>query len=264
MNVTSKILSLLSMALFITACGTDGSTPDPLPNLSLNYDFRVISTSPQNGSANVNSSTNTAQIFFSEDVDPATINATNILVKKQVNGSTVNITPTFPTINGTMVDVQLEPGNLSENTIYYVIFLPGITSNNNNTLYDGDYPQGVQISFNTGVGYGNSVSGPPSVISVEKYANFNGCFSAMIRFNEDVSLYFNDITINSTAIFGTGGGTVDTTIYPFYQNRQDVWVAEANCSLLGVWDFLQEITVTVHDAIDLEGNHLPSPYSRTF
>ncbi|MCB1197068.1 MAG: Ig-like domain-containing protein, partial [Deltaproteobacteria bacterium] len=233
---TPHLFFMALLTLIITGCGTEGTTPTTLPNTTLNFDFRVTSSSPVNASFGINASSSNVQMFFSENVDPTTIE-TNISVRKDTGGSSqtlpssqINMDPV-----GNMVDIEILDqvdnsgststyvAGLQENTIYYVVLLPGLKSSNNNQLYDGQYPQGVQISFSTGVGYGNSLPGPPKVQSIEKFNNFNGCFTAMVRFTEDVSLYFNDITLSSTAFLSLGNsGLVNTSIYPYYTGRQDV------------------------------------------
>ncbi|MCB1198425.1 MAG: Ig-like domain-containing protein [Deltaproteobacteria bacterium] len=251
-------LVLTVVGLLISACGTQNpNTPLTLFNTALNFDFRVTSSSPVNLSTNISTNNNTIQVFFSETIDPATSNG-NVIVKKEVFGSTQTITPVDIEVVGNMIDIEVTTTALESNAIYYVILLSGLTSTNNNQLYDGQYPQGVQISFNTGTGFGNSLPGPPKVQSINKFNNFNGCFTAMVRFDEDVSLFNNDITLSSTAFLSLGnGGLVNTSIYPYYTGRQDVWVVDAQgCSLLAVSAWLQEITVTVHDAVDLDGNHV--------
>lgn len=253
-RVNILILPLLA-ATFLFGCGTDGTISQPLPNVSLNYDFRVVSTTPTNGATNIDTGTITMQVYFSEEVEATSVQ-NNILVQKEVNGQTQTIPTVINNTTNNLVDIQLETTQLDENTLYHVVFLPGLSSTTANQLYDGDYPEGVEVVFNTGVGFGNSVSGPPEVTSIQQYNNFNGCFSAIVRFSEDVDLLQNDITISSTLLFGTGGGQIDAMIYPYYQTRQDAWIVDGQCNLLGVWDLLQQIKVQVHDAVDLEGNHL--------
>lgn len=260
---TFLTLAITGLTLLSVGCGTEGTTFTNFSNTSLNFDFRVTSSSPINGATGINASTTHVQLFFSEEVDPATM-ANNIIVKHDTSSGLADLngfdTNTDIDVNGSMLDIDLGLGNsnasLIENTVYYVILMPGLTSTNNNQLYDGNYPAGVQVAFNTGTGFGNSVAGAPKVSSIQKYTNFNGCFSAQIRFNEDVSLYINDITMESNGFLGLGGGIIDAIVQPLYSYRQDVWVIEAQCSLLGVSGIWEDITVRVNDAVDIDGNHV--------
>ncbi|MEZ4819540.1 MAG: hypothetical protein R3A45_06480 [Bdellovibrionota bacterium] len=194
--------------------------------------FALPHPPPVNLSTNISTNNNTIQ--FSSPRPLIQRPAMAMSSSRKVFGSTQTITPVDIEVVGNMIDIEVTTTALESNAIYYVILLSGLTSTNNNQLYDGQYPQGVQISFNTGTGFGNSLPGPPKVQSINKFNNFNGCFTAMVRFDEDVSLFNNDITLSSTAFLSLGnGGLVNTSIYPYYTGRQDVWVVDAQgCSCL--------------------------------
>lgn len=256
--VTKSIVftSLIAMGFLHMACGTPGTTWDPLPNEGLNYDFRIVSSTPMNGSTGVSTNTTTMQVFLSEAVNPATI-PNNIQVATNQGGTNNFSAPISVNPIGSMLEIEVATSDLQENVSYTVVFFPGLQSITNNAFYNGQFPQGLGISFNTGTGYGNSHPGPPTVTNISRYAMGNGCFAAIITFSEDVNLFFNDVRLERKPLIGNGWAQISSTIQPLYTWGQHVWIVQGtSCSPAE-----NSHRVIVQNAVDLDGNQMTSPAS---
>jgi|GEM_PF-6414707 len=275
MNNTKKtkfcLLALMALVLGQTGCGVDPGPQTPLglfPNLTSTASFYITSSNPSLNDQNVSTESNVFRAYFNNDL-ATDLQVRDVIdyisVQKDINGMTSNVTITEDdieisgkTLSLTIKDVSIQNDGqtyyrLADNAMYIVTLqTAGFTDIYNNTLYDAR-ENTVFVNFSTSTQFGNSLPGPPKVVSIQKQAA-GTCFGAVIQFSEDIlfnSLNFNVLTGNNKNI-----STYQYAFEPVF-NSLDTWrIFPTSQAPLCNFANLQKIAVQVIDAVDLEGNRL--------
>jgi hypothetical protein len=268
--IQTVILTLLTFPL-LWSCGdvgTDGINCAQNPNspfcnaqFPTQYNFRITSTSPFNGTDLVSTQLNVIRVYFSEPVDETTIPG-NILIYALVGDSSIDVTSNFTFVangNGQLEIIPNDGYQLQINTVYSVQFMPNLLSTVQNPIFggvNGEYPTGSDFTFSTGATGSNSKPGPPSIVSMSNFNPPNSCGGAIVTFDEDIA-YPPQGVIKIKRLLGLIEVTVPAHVSQAVPNRFDQWILAVptyECGSLYTQGFAE-----VQNAADFDGQQLTNP-----
>jgi hypothetical protein len=252
-----KSILMIVLSLGFYHCGSDGTNTTLSGNTGAFDGFRVTSSTPAHMQFYVSESTTTLTVRLSEAINQATV-PNNVQIFKTSGGQESNVTASYNiSVNGDILTLQGSAG-LSSNSDYQIRLFPGLAATSGNTLLQGQTFQFFFVDFSTGNGgtSGQGVAGPPSVVQITR--SDNGCFGALIQFNEALVVQ-PQVSIRYTQDMFSGPIELPVYAAPAQFNSMTQWRVDACITAMP----LTNITVKVLDYIDLEGNH-GTPACRKF